>query len=416
MKAKRRVVTSPPGSAATRASRGPRKVRTPTVRRITSAIVPVQRPAGGVDPTRAGGPPGALGGRANSFGSGPRGEQPSADVGPFEPGAADVDLSVDLASPSGGVRLENPVLVAAGVFGYGIESADAVDVERLGGIVTRGTTLKPRSGQQPPRTAETPAGLLNGVGLQNPGIEVVIERYAPIWRGWRVPVIVNLGADSVADFVELARRLDGLPGIAGIELNLSCPNAARGGTLFALDPDAAAALTSAVRRATDMPLLVKLSASAADVRAVARSVAAAGADALTAINTLPGLALAPDRRGPLLGSGYGGLSGPAITPIGLRVVYEVAQVVDIPILAVGGIVDLDGVLDYLAAGATAVQVGTAVFADPGLPVRLAAALADECARRGLGSYRPLIGTALPVRGAAGSRASQPSSRGVEYRP
>jgi dihydroorotate dehydrogenase (NAD+) catalytic subunit len=322
-------------------------------------------------------------------------------------GERSVDLSVDLGR---GLVLENPILVASGTFGYGVEHGEAVDVQRLGAICSRGTTLRPRIGNATPRVTETPGGMLNAVGLQNPGVDAVIERYASAWARWRVPVIVNIAGESVGDYVELARRLDGVPGVAGIELNISCPNPGRGGLQFAMDPDAAASVTAAVRRATDLPLLVKLSPNVADVRPIARAIADAGADVLSAVNTLSGIAIAPSRQRPLLGNIYGGLSGPAIKPIALRIVYEVAQVVDVPVVAIGGVTELTDVLDFLAAGAVAVQAGTAIFADPTLPVRLVDELAADCGRRGLDSYRPLIGTALP------RKVGPPSARGVEYRP
>jgi dihydroorotate dehydrogenase (NAD+) catalytic subunit len=258
--------------------------------------------------------------------------------------------------------------------------------------------------------AETPGALLNSVGLANPGVDAVVERYAPTWAGWRVPVVVNVAGESVRDFVEVVRRLDGVPGVAGIELNLSCPNVGKGGLQFALDAEAAGGLTAAVRRATDLPLLVKLSPNVVDVRPIARAIADAGADALTAVNTLSGIAVAPSRDRPLLGTVYGGLSGPAIKPIALRIVFEVAQTVDVPVVAVGGVTELADVLDFLAVGAVAVQVGTAVFADPALPIRLIDDLLGECRRRGLASYRELVGTALP------KRPTPPSTKGVEYRP
>jgi dihydroorotate dehydrogenase (NAD+) catalytic subunit len=246
------------------------------------------------------------------------------------------------------------------------------------------------------------------MGLQNPGIDAVIERYAPTWAKWPVPVIVSLAGESASDVVDAARRLEGVPGVAGIELNLSVPNGARGGSSFGLDPDGAASLVRAVRRASDLPLIAKLTAAAADVRAVARAVEEAGADAISAINTLPGLALDADRTGPALGSGYGGLSGPALRPIALRVVFELAQAVDIPVIGIGGVASIGDVLDLLAAGASAVGVGIAGLADPMLPVRLADELADACRARGLASVDGLTGTALP------KRASPPSSRGAEY--
>ncbi len=344
----------------------------------------------------------------------------SADVGPVvetgapivdEPwdvaGSAAVDLAVDLGR---GLVLPNPIMVASGTLGYGVEYGDVVEIQRLGAICCKGTTLRARIGNPTPRVTETPGGMLNSIGLQNPGVAAVIEKYAETWAGWQVPVIVNVAGESVADYVEVARRLDGVPGVAGIELNISCPNVGRGGLQFAIDAGAAGEVTAAVRRATDLPLLVKLSPNVADVRPIARAIEEAGADALTAINTLSGIAVSPSRDKPLLGNIYGGLSGPAIKPVALRIVYEVAQVVSIPVVAIGGVTELADVLDFLAAGAVAVQVGTAIFADPTLPVRLVDELAGECRRRGFDSYRPLIGTALP------NKPGAASAKGVEYRP
>lgn len=328
---------------------------------------------------------------------------PAAEDG----GATELDLTVDLGR---GLVLPNPILVASGTFGYGVEYGDVIDVDRLGGICCKGTTRRARIGNPTPRVTETPGGMLNSIGLQNPGVDVVIDKYATTWAGWRVPVIVNVAGESVEDYVAVARRLDGVPGIAGIELNISCPNVGRGGLQFAIDAGAAGEVTAAVRRATDLPLLVKLSPNVADIRPIARAIADAGADALTAINTLSGIAVAADRRRPLLGNTYGGLSGPAVKPVALRVVYEAAQAVTIPIVAIGGVTELLDVLDFLAVGAVAVQVGTAIFADPTLPVRLVDELAAECRRVGVASHRDLVGTALP------GKAGTPSAKGVEYRP
>jgi dihydroorotate dehydrogenase (NAD+) catalytic subunit len=318
-----------------------------------------------------------------------------------------VDLSVDLGR---GLVLRNPLLVASGTFGYGIEYGDVVDVQRLGAICSKGTTLRPRIGNPPPRVTETPAGMLNSIGLQNPGVDGVLSKYAGTWAGWSVPVIVNVAGESVDDYVAVAHKLDGHPGVAGIELNISCPNVGAGGLQFALDAGAAGEVTAAVRRATDLPLMVKLSPAATDVRGIARSIADAGADAISAVNTLPGMAIDRRRRRPLLGNVYGGLSGPALKPVALRVVYEVAQVVKIPIVGIGGVGSLDDVLDFLMAGACAVQVGTALFADPILPLRLVDELAAWCAAEGLATHRELIGAALPT------RREKPSVKGVEYRP
>jgi len=377
VKAKRRVVTSTGAPAK----------RRPTVRRIKPAIAPVTKKA----PIAAVPSPASLA---------PPAQPPAPPLTP-------VDLAVDLGR---GLVLQNPILVASGTFGYGIEYGDVVDVQRLGAICCKGTTLRPRIGNPTPRVTETAGGMLNSIGLQNPGVDAVVEKYASTWAAWRVPVIVNVAGESIADYVEVARRLDGVPGVAGIELNISCPNVGAGGIQFAIDASAAGAVTAAVRRATDLPLLVKLSPNVADVRPIARAIADAGADALTAVNTLSGIAVASSRERPLLGNVYGGLSGPAIKPVALRIVYEVVQIVDVPVVAIGGVSELADVLDYLAVGAVAVQVGTAIFSDPGLPARLGDELADACRRRGLDSYRPLIGTALP------KRAGPPSAKGVEYRP
>jgi len=407
VKAKRRVVTAAADGIV-------RPNRIPTVKRFRSPIV-----SGGSRPAPDGSrraeirqvdgrQPDTRRADNRPVGDPARGE--AAAAGAAAEVDLSVDLSVDLAPQRGGFILANPILVASGTFGYGIEYGDVVDVERLGAICCKGTTLKPRIGNPTPRVSETPGGMLNSIGLQNPGVDAVIERYAPLWARWRTPVIVNVAGESIADYVEVVRRLDGLPGVAAIELNISCPNVGRGGLQFAIDESAAAAVTAAVRRATDLPLLVKLSPNVADVRPIARAIAAAGADALTAINTVSGIAVAADRRRPLLGNVFGGVSGPAVKPVALRVVYEVRQVVDIPIVAIGGVTALADVLDFLAVGAVAVQVGTAIFADPGLPIRLVDELAAATARAGHISYRAFIGTALPA------RPGIPSAKGVEYRP
>jgi dihydroorotate dehydrogenase (NAD+) catalytic subunit len=414
MKAKRQVITF----GDMRLGKDTHKSkRTPTVRKIKSAIVPVDRTAGG-----AGRPRIETGRAAVADLGAPTAPRPTM----AEQAALDrIDLSVDLAparvaparvAPArgapehGGLLLANPILVASGTFGYGVEYGEVVDVQRLGAICCKGTTLKPRAGNLPPRVTETPGGMLNSIGLQNPGVDAVIEKYGPIWQGWKVPVIVNVAGESIEDYVEVARRLDGVPGVAGIELNISCPNVGKGGLQFAIDRDAARAVTAAVRRATELPLMVKLSPNVSDVRPIAKAIEEAGADAISAINTLSGLAVAPDRTRAFLGNTYGGLSGPAVKPVALRVVYEVAQVVSIPIVAIGGVTNLDDVLDFLACGAVAVQVGTAIFADPELPVRLGDELRAECLRRGFDSYKPFIGTALP------KRTGAPSAKGAEYRP
>ena len=389
MKPKRRSVPGGSGGSTR---------RTPTVRVVKPAIRAV--PPGGPRATlgSASRPP-AKASRVQAAGA-------QAEIEPALDaiGGRPVTMEVDLG---GGLVLANPVIVAAGPFGYGVEMADLVDLERLGAIVTRGTSLKARGGHPAPRMAEVPAGLLLGVGLQNPGLDHVLDRYATTWARWPIPVILNLCGESTSELAEGARRLEGVPGIAGVELNLSCASGARGNA-FGLDPHTASNAVSAVRRGCDLPLIAKLTAAAADVRAIARACEDAGADAISAINTLPGLAVAADRRGPALGSGFGGISGPALRPIALRVVYEVAQVVSVPVIGIGGISTLEDVLDMLAVGAVAVGVGVAALADPMLPVRLADELADACRARGLADVSALVGTALPSRPVPGS------NRGAEY--
>jgi len=400
MKAKRTVITFGDMRVGKDSDRSK---RTPTVRKVKSAIVPVDR----IKVPGAGRPRVETGGSAVADLGAPTAVRPTL----AEQAALDkIDLSVDLAPEHGGLMLANPIMVASGTFGYGVEYGEVVDVQRLGAICCKGTTLRPRAGNPPPRVTETPGGMLNSIGLQNPGVDAVIEKYGPLWQGWKVPVIVNIAGESIEDYVEVARRLDGVPGVAGIELNISCPNVGKGGLQFAIDRDAARAVTAAVRRATDLPLLVKLSPNVADVRPIAKAIEEAGADAITAINTLSGLAVSADRTRAFLGNTYGGLSGPAIKPVALRVVYEVAQVVSIPIVGIGGVTSLADVLDFMACGAVAVQVGTAIFADPELPVRLGDELRAECLARGLSSCAPLVGTALP------KRAGAPSAKGAEYRP
>jgi dihydroorotate dehydrogenase (NAD+) catalytic subunit len=406
MKAKKRVNIST-GGGQTR--------RTPTVRKVkpawvgpsasSSAATSGKRAAAVRDGRTSTGadPVASLG--VHDLASGANADRLRASRAGIDPGS--VDLSVDLGR---GLVLENPVMVASGTFGYGVEYGEVVDVGRLGAICCKGTTLRARQGNRPPRVTETPAGMLNSIGLQNPGVDAVLDRYAALWAAWRVPVIVNVAGESIEDYVGVVRRLDAVPGVAGVELNISCPNVGKGGLQFAIDRDAAAAVTRAVRAATDLPLIVKLSPNVSDVRPIAQAIADAGADALSAVNTLSGMVLRADRTGPFLGNTYGGLSGPAIKPVALRIVYEVCQVVDIPVIAIGGITGLDDVLDFLAVGAVAVQVGTAIFADPTLPIRLVDDLRAECASRGLSAYGSLVGTALP------RRPVPPVSKGAEYRP
>lgn len=316
--------------------------------------------------------------------------------------------AVDLAPRRrGGLRLRSPILIASGGAGYGNELLAAVGSQLPGAIVTRSTTLDARPGAPPPRLAMAPRGLLSSVGLDNPGIDVVLRRQAPRWAAADVPILVSICADNAEDIAVLAGVLDVQPGVAGIELNLSCPDRGRRGLPIELDIEASETATVSARAATDLPLVVKLGAGSPDVRAVARAVAAAGADAIAAIDGLAALGIHGSGSGTTLGSGYGRLSGPALRPVGLRVVYEIAQVLRIPIIGVGGVSTLRDVLDYLAAGASAVGLATAALGDPRLPAVLASELAAWCRASNLSSYREAIGTALPRRRDRGSLRSGP---------
>jgi len=269
------------------------------------------------------------------------------------------DLRVDLGR---GLRLRSPLMVASGTFGYGFDSAQ-VDRSALGAIVTKGTTRRPREGNPPGRIAETPSGMLNAIGLQNPGVDRVADEYAPVWSDWDLPVIVNVAGDSVDEYASVARRLDSVSGIAGLELNISCPNVVNG-LQFGVDPDLAAQLTASVRRVTRLPLIVKLTPNVSDIVRIGRAVEAAGADVVSAINTYVGMAIDTRQRRPLLARGSGGLSGPAIKPLALHAVWQLAEELRIPVIGIGGITTAADALEFLLAGAAAVQLGTVNYVRP----------------------------------------------------
>lgn len=304
------------------------------------------------------------------------------------------DLAVDLAPRNPReLRLRNPIVAASGCFGYGEEYAGVIDVQRLGAFVSKGITPERRSGNAMPRIVETPAGMLNAIGLQNPGIRGFVKKYPRLWETWSVPAIVNISAESVADYAEMAVILDEQPGIAAIEINVSCPNIARGGYCFGWDPQMSAEVTRAVRAATTLPMIVKLSPGATDMVAVASAVEAAGADAISLINTLVGMAIDVRRRRPLLANHTGGLSGPAVKPIAVRMVYQVAAAVQVPVIGMGGIMSLPDALEFFLAGASAVQIGTGIFVDPGLPIRLIDELRDWLTAEGFASVEQIVGIA-----------------------
>ncbi len=302
-----------------------------------------------------------------------------------------VDLAVDAAR---GLRLRNPVLTASGTFGQGVEYAELIDVSRLGAIVNKGTTVLARPGNPQYRIAETPSGILNSIGLENPGAAAVAKKYAKAWAQLGVPVIVNVAGYSVDDYVTVVSEFAGITSVVAYELNISCPNV-KGGMLFGFDPDLAGQVTAAVKQETDLPVIVKLTPNAPDVVAVARAIEQAGADGLTAINTVLGMRIDTNKRRPILGTGRGGLSGPAIRPIAVHITYQVAQAVSIPIIGAGGVTSAEDALEFLMAGASAVQVGTATFADPLAPLRIIEGLADYVRSHGLSSIRDIIGVALP---------------------
>ena len=283
-------------------------------------------------------------------------------------------------------------MTASGTFGNGLEYQKVFDIERLGAIVSKAVTRRPRRGNVQPRIAETAAGMINSIGLQNIGLRAILRDVAPVWASWRLPVIVNIAGESVGDYAELASRLDGAPGVSGLELNISCPNV-EDGLEFGIDPRAAAAVTAAVRRRTTLPVIVKLTPNAADVVGVARAVVDAGADALTLINTFPAMAIDIEARRPALGWGSGGLSGPALKPIALKIVYDVAASVSVPIVGCGGIMCGRDAVEYLMAGACAVQVGTATFRNPRAPLDVLEGLEAFMREHGVEDVRELTGVA-----------------------
>jgi len=305
-----------------------------------------------------------------------------------------MNLSVQLAPKNKkGLLLANPVMTASGTFGYGTEYEHLFDIQKLGAIVSKGTTLKPREGNPQPRLAETPSGLLNSIGLQNIGVKAVIKEKAPTWTGWRVPVIVNIVGETVDEYAQLAGEVEGVAGISGVEVNIGCPNIKAGGAEFGAEPKSAAAVTAAVKAATSLPLLVKLTPNTADIAGVARAVARAGADAISLINTLKGMAIDITKGKPFLGGITGGLSGPAIKPVALYMVYEVAGAVEVPIIGCGGITTASDALEFIMAGASAIQVGTANFTNPRAPLEVLEGIERFMQKEGIKDIAELIGVA-----------------------
>jgi dihydroorotate dehydrogenase (NAD+) catalytic subunit len=303
-----------------------------------------------------------------------------------------VRMEVELApGAKRSLVLPNPVLVASGTFGYGLDYQKVFDIQRLGGIVTKTTTLAPRRGNAAPRIAETPSGMLNSIGLQNIGVAALVRDLAPVYETWRVPAIVSIMGFTVGEYAEVAARLEGVAGFSGIELNLSCPNTERGGIEFGQDPDAAADVVLRVMRVTTLPVIAKLTPNVADPKPVARAVVEAGAHALCVGNTLVGMAMDHERRRPAIAATYAGLSGPALRPVQLRQVYEVAGAVEAPIIGCGGIMTARDAIDYLMAGASAVQVGTATFTNPLAPIEVLEGIERYCCDNAVADVCELTG-------------------------
>ncbi len=298
-------------------------------------------------------------------------------------------------APRTGFSLQSPVIAASGTFGYGTEFASQNDLSGLGALVCKGTTRQPRAGNEPLRMAETAAGMLNAIGLQNIGVEAVVRDKAPVWSTWSVPILVNVSGVSIDEYVAVTALLDRVPGVAGIELNISCPNVKEGGVAFGTNPRMAAEVTRAVRATTALPLLVKLSPNVRDIQEVALAVEGAGADAISLINTVYGMAIDAGRRRPLLANGSGGLSGPAIKPLALYLVYQVAQAVSVPVVGLGGIMTAEDAIEFLLAGASAIAVATLLLVDPTAWRDLDKGIEAWCQREGVRRLQEVIGAANP---------------------
>lgn len=298
------------------------------------------------------------------------------------------DLSVDIA----GIKMRNPVMPASGTFGYGEEYTPFLDLEKIGAIVTKGLSLNPKAGNATPRIAETISGMLNAIGLQNVGVDAFIREKTPFFARVNTPVIVNFFGNTLEEYGEVAARLNDIPEIAGVELNISCPNVKAGGIVFGTDPTAASEVVALVRSRLKKPLIVKLTPNVTDITVIARAVEEAGADAICCINTLTGMSIDIRTRKPRLANMTGGLSGPAIRPVAVRMVHQVAQHVKIPVIGVGGIVTAMDALEFLIAGATAVQVGTANFVDPAAMGSIVEGLEAFCLEEGVDDIQQIIGS------------------------
>jgi dihydroorotate dehydrogenase (NAD+) catalytic subunit len=304
------------------------------------------------------------------------------------------DALPDLRVNIGSLQIANPVMTASGTFGYAREFENLMNLHRLGAVIVKGISLNPRPGNPPPRIVETPCGMLNSIGLQNVGVDRFISEKMNYLAGLNIPVIVNILGDSLAEYREIAERLAGVPGVAGIEVNISCPNVKKGGVAFGTDPSMAAAVTEAVKEMSNVPVMVKLSPNVSDISLVARAVEDGGADSISLINTLIGMAIDLKTRRPVLANVIGGLSGPAIKPVALRMVYQVASSVSIPVIGIGGIETAEDALEFMLAGASAIQVGTANFINPRASEEIVEGIERYVETEKLSSVRSLIGQLL----------------------
>jgi dihydroorotate dehydrogenase (NAD+) catalytic subunit len=305
-----------------------------------------------------------------------------------------VDLAIQLApNNQKKLLLRNPVMTASGTFGYGMEYGEIIDIQQLGAIICKGTFLNPREGNPQPRLVETASGLINSIGLQGIGIQALIQEKAPVWAEWKVPVIVNIAGDTVEEYWKAAKALEGVKGVSGIEVNISCPNVKNSGAAFGKNAESAAQVTRAVKTATSLPVIVKLTPIAADICEIAQAVEKAGADAVTVANSFKGMAIDIQKKQPVLKNVTGGLSGPAIKPLALALVYECAGAVSIPVIGCGGITTAEDALEYLMAGASAVQVGTATFRNPRASLEVLEGIQKFMEKERINSLREIIGAA-----------------------
>lgn len=298
---------------------------------------------------------------------------------------------VQLNTKIGSLELKNPVMTASGTFGYGTEYADFMDINRLGAIIVKGTTLNPRQGNPYPRMAETPSGMLNAVGLQNKGVDYFVDHIYPEVRKIQTNIIVNVSGSCVDDYVQTAGIINTLDDIPAIELNISCPNVKQGGMAFGVKPESAAQVVTAVRKAYDKTLIVKLSPNVTDITEIARAVEGAGADSVSLINTMLGMAIDAEKRKPILSTITGGMSGPAVKPVALRMVWQTAKAVKIPVIGLGGICSATDAIEFLLAGASAVQIGTANFIDPSISEKVIDGIQEYLERHNFTSVQEIIG-------------------------